>query len=89
MLVHSDETADVLDIGIFLFAHGVNPEVALIVEAVRGEQTASWRYAIAKLGSAEFHVSLDDKEVYQSPRAPGVVGRPDDPYFLFSSIESE
>lgn len=89
VLIYSDESSDVLDGGVFLFTHGVSPALVLIVEAVQGEKTASWRYAIAKNGSAEFHVSLDDKEVYQSPRAPGVVGRPVDPYFLFTSMASE
>ncbi|MDA1049216.1 MAG: hypothetical protein O3C40_01880 [Planctomycetota bacterium] len=89
VLVHSDESAGVLDGGVFLFAHGVNPEVAVMIEAVGGEEAPSWRYAIAKLGSAEFHVALDGEEVYQSPRAPGVVGRPVDPYFLFPSMADE
>jgi hypothetical protein len=89
VLVYSDESARVLDGGVFLFTHGVNPELVLLVEAVGGQKAASWQYAIAKIGSAEFHASLDDKEVYQSPRAPGVVGRSVDPYFLFTSIASE
>jgi hypothetical protein len=89
VLVYSDESAGVFDAGVFVFTHGVSPALALVVEAVGGDKTASWQYAIAKLGSAEFHASLDDKEVYQSPRAPGVTGQPADPYFLFPSIASE
>lgn len=89
VLVYSDESVGVLDGGIFLFTYGVNPSLVLVVEAVRVENTVSWRYAIAKNGSAEFHVSLDGKEVYHSPRAPKVVGRPIDPYFLFRSMASE
>ena len=86
VLVYSDEAADILDGGLFLFTYGQNPALVLMIEAVGDENDASWRYAIAKNGSAEFHVSLDDDEVYQSPRAPGVVGRSIDPYFLFSSV---
>ena len=89
VLVFSDDSAGILDGGVFLFTHGQSPGLVLIVEAIAGETSTSWRYAIAKNGSAEFHVSLDDDEVYQSPRAPGVVGRPVDPYFLFTSIASE
>jgi hypothetical protein len=89
VMVYSDESAGVLDGGVFLFTYGVSPALVLVVEAVGGEKTASWRYAIAKNGSAEFHVSLDDEEVYQSPRALGVVGRSVDPYFLFPSLASE
>ena len=89
VMVYSEESAGVLDGGLFLFSYGVNPSLVLIVEAVLEEKAPAWRYAFAKNGSAEFHASLDDKEVYHSPRAPGVVGRPDDPYFLFSSIASE
>jgi hypothetical protein len=89
VLLYSDESTGVLDGGVFLFTYGVNPSLILMVEAVQGEDAVSWRYAIAKNGSAEFHVSLDGKEVYQSPRAPRVVGRSVDPYFLFMSMVSE
>jgi len=86
---YSDESTGVLAGGVFVFTHGVTPALVLILEAVDDEKAGPWRYGIAKLGSAEFHASLDDKEIYQSPRAAGVTGRPMDPYFLFSSTEGE
>lgn len=88
VLVYADESAGVLEGGMFLFTYTVNPSLVLIVEAVAGEENNSWRYAIAKNGSAEFHAALDGKEVYHSPRAPQVVGRSVDPYFMnFSQVK--
>jgi hypothetical protein len=65
-------------------AHGTNPEIALLIEA-QGQAAVSseWRFAAARLGSAELHLSLDAGEVWQQPRTPGVVGKPTDPYHLF------
>ena len=89
VLVYSDESAGVIDGGLFIFTHGVTPALELIIEAVGGQGTASWRYAIAKHGSAEFHVLLDNRSVYQSDRAPGVTGRSIDPYYLYSTLAGE
>lgn len=86
VLVYSDETTGVIEGGLFVFTHGVTPALVVMIEAIGGPQTVSWRYAIAKHGSAEFHVSLDGTGVYHSPRAAGVSGRPADPYYLFSSL---
>ena len=89
ILVYSDESNGVVDGGVFIFTHGVTPALALIIEAVGDKTDMSWRYAVAKQGSAEFGVLLDDEQVYQSPRALGVTGRSMDPYFLFSLREQQ
>lgn len=84
VIEYSDPSSDVAAGATFLFTHGVNPELVLLVEAVNGKEPG-WQYAFAKIGSAEFHATLDDREVYSSNRAPGVIGRPTDPYFMFFS----
>ena len=84
IMEYADPSADIVAGAAFLFTHGINPELVLLIEAA-GEPEPKWRYSFAKIGSAEFHATLDDAEVYQSDRAPGVVGRLFDPYFMFFS----
>ena len=67
---------------VFVLAHGTNPEVLIQIEAHADEQPPRWRYSLARLGSAEMHVSLDSKEVWTQDRTPGIVGQPVDPYWL-------
>lgn len=81
---YTDKSTGVAAGAVFLFTHGVNPELVLLIEAV-GQEKPTWRYAFAKIGAAEFHATLDGREVYESDRAPGVVGRWTDPYFMFFS----
>lgn len=89
---YRDEAAGVLDGAAFVLAHGTNPEVILLIEAHGPDVArAQWRYALARIGSAEFHVELDGAEVWRRSRTPGVVGTPDDPYWLFvtPSVQDE
>jgi hypothetical protein len=81
---YEDEKAKLWDGAIFVLAHGTNPEVLVLIEAL-GESLdkARWHYSFARLGSAELHVEIDGREVWKQDRAPGVVGRPTDPYWLF------
>lgn len=69
----------------FVFAHGTNPEVLLLIEA-SGKPAAEprWRFSAFPSSSAELHVELDGKEVWLRAGAPGVVGNPTDDYWLFS-----
>lgn len=81
---YSDPAAGIQDGTVFVLAHGTNPEVLLLIEAVgKTVETSSWHYSLARLGSAELHVELDDAEVWKRDRTPGIVGKPTDPYWLF------
>jgi hypothetical protein len=72
------------DGAVFILAHGTNPEVILLIEALgKTPEAARWHYSLARLGSAELHVELDGKEVWTRRRTPGIVGQPSDPYWLF------
>ncbi|MCI0361340.1 MAG: hypothetical protein L0211_22890 [Planctomycetaceae bacterium] len=81
---YRDEKAKLWDGAIFVLAHGTNPEVLVLIEAL-GEslERSRWHYSLARLGSAELHVEIDGQEVWKQDRAPNVVGRPTDPYWLF------
>jgi hypothetical protein len=83
VLRYRDEEAKVLDGAVFVLAHGTNPEVLLQIEAIAVEPQPVWKSSLVRLGSAEMHVELDGREVWTVPRTPGVVGRPEDPYWLF------
>jgi hypothetical protein len=78
---YADE--EVLDGGLFAYVHGTNPEIVLILESPKSDAKPGWRYAFARLGSAEMHAELDGKDVWTVPRAAGVVGQPVDPYWMF------
>jgi hypothetical protein len=82
---YRDPESGLLDGAIFIFTHGTNPELLLLIEALQSRSSASWQYALVRIGSAEFHAELDGQEVWQEPRAPGVIGRPTDPYCMFRS----
>jgi hypothetical protein len=91
---YDDAAAGIVDGAVFALAHGTNPEVLLLVEAIKeaGEDKAIWNYGIVRLGSAEMHVELSGREVWTVPRVPSVVGQPGDPYWLFwttDRVESE
>ena len=67
-------------------AHGNNPEVILLIEALGDKADAArWHYSLSRLGSAELRVEIDGKEVWRQDRTPGIVGRPIDPYWIFTS----
>lgn len=84
VLRYADAEAGIQDGAVFVIAHGTNPEVIVLIEALgKTLETSRWHYSFARLGSAELHVELDGKEVWKQGRTPGVVGRPTDPYWLF------
>ncbi|HZL90830.1 MAG TPA: hypothetical protein VFB96_20855 [Pirellulaceae bacterium] len=86
VLRYRDPDKNIQDGTVFVLAHGTNPEVILLIEAIGAKlEESRWHYSLARLGSAELHVSLDDTEVWEQGRTPGVVGQPSDPYWLFFS----
>ena len=81
---YREPQAGLLDGVVFIFAHGTNPEIVLLIEAAgKDTEAATWQYGFVRLGSAEMHVSLDGGEVWTQPRTPGVIGAPTDPYWMF------
>jgi hypothetical protein len=81
---YRDAEREIQDGGVFILAHGTNPEVVMLIEALGKTQgEARWHYSLARLGSAELHVELDGAAVWKRERTPGIVGKPTDPYWLF------
>jgi len=86
---YSDPETGLVDGAVFAFVHGTNPEIVMFVEARAGERNGSkWYRGFAPVGSAELVVVEGEKVVWRRDRAPGVVGRPSDPYWLFVLPES-
>ena len=90
VLRYADPANNVVDGAVFVFAHGTNPEVLMLLEAVGADAaTAKWQYSFARSGSAEMHVELDGQEVWLRERPPGITGTPVDSYWLFSARRDE
>lgn len=71
------------DGGVFVLAHGTNPEVLLLIEAhERAKGPARWKFAAAHLSHAEVTLKLDGKDVLALPnKDAGPRIAPSDPYF--------
>ena len=81
---YRDEKAKLWDGAMFVLAHGTNPEVLVLIEALGDSlDKARWHCSFARLGSAELHVEIDGREAWKQDRTPGVVGRPTDPFWLY------
>ena len=74
-----DSTDDgLLDGGLFAFVHGgTNPEIILILEAIRGANDDYWQYGCVRLGHAQMQAKFDDREAWSvetynslSPNSP-------------------
>lgn len=80
---YADAANKLIDGAVFVLAHGTNPEILLFIEAAGNDvASAKWQYACFRLGSAELHVALDNREVWHRDRTLGVVGTPNDSYWL-------
>lgn len=82
---YADAKTGLLDAAVFLFSRGSDPEIALLLELCKltsADSPPHWQYAFAPASSAQLHVSLRGREVWHQPPAPGVLGRPTDPYWI-------
>ena len=63
---YADDDSGVLDGGLFAFVVSNDPELFLLVEAVRKTKDAKpqWQYSLARMSSQKLAVVLDDKEVW-------------------------
>jgi len=79
---YEDESRSILDGAVFLFASDNNPQILLLIEIVKaGQGKTQWQYLLARVSSAELHVVLDGKDIWQQDRTPGIVGKPTDFYW--------
>ena len=59
--------ADVADGAIFAFCKGTNPEVLLLVEAVKNGKELEWKFAFARMTARECEVRRGDKVIWNVP----------------------
>jgi hypothetical protein len=87
VLRYADPNNNLVDGAVFLFAHGTNPEVILLIEAQGGEPgSATWHYALAPLSRAELTVRLDQKDVWTRPIPLQLTTA--DPYFSVQTVRA-
>jgi hypothetical protein len=80
---YSDAESGLIDGAVFLFVHNTEPAIIVLIEAQQNEaKEIQWQYALAIIGSAEMHVRLDGKEIWNRPRAYRTRGRATEPYYL-------
>jgi hypothetical protein len=70
---------DVVDGALFAYCKGTNPEVLLLVEAVKNGKELQWSYAFARMSSRGCEVRREDKVVWSAPLVRGE--SPTDLYF--------
>jgi hypothetical protein len=61
---------EVLDGAVFAFAMGTDPEILLLIEAVKVEDQPRWQFAFARRTSGELEGRLDGKAVWSAKRFP-------------------
>lgn len=63
---YADEEAAIIDAGLFALVVSNDPELFLILEAVRRKEGGEphWQYSVARMSSLKESVRLDDKEVW-------------------------
>lgn len=87
-LYRYDSTSpDVIDGALFSFvcSVGTDPEVFLLLEAVKTKQGAQWHYAVARFSHLNLFVDFQEREVWQAVRSPQdtIAHSADYTYWLF------
>ncbi len=77
---YSAPESGLLDGAVFVLCHETNPEVVLLIEAVKEQEEAKFRYSLARLGHAELHVAFGGEEVWRQERIAET--KPNDPYWM-------
>lgn len=78
---YAAETEQILDGAIFAFAQGTNPEVLLLLEAIRNKDgNRFWQHAFAPMTSFEARVQQGDKIVWQQDMLKVPTTDPKDSY---------
>jgi hypothetical protein len=78
--------SDLIDGALFAFISdaGTDPEIVLVLEAVKNGEKATWRYRTVRLSISSLYVQYKGKEVWTSLRddLTGAIDNPDDTYVL-------
>ena len=72
---------ETLDGALFAHAHGTDPELLIIIEAIKVESSYQWHYALAPMTGYALKATLDDKPDWEVPwRKPPY--DPKEPFFI-------
>jgi hypothetical protein len=77
---YDDVEHGIVDSALFCFAKGTNPEILLLLAAVKGESRTEWRHAFCRMTERECEVKSDGRVVWAVSKAP-IPQPPEDPYF--------
>jgi hypothetical protein len=76
-----DDQTDTLDGALFTLAHGTDPELLIVVEALRTDGQYRWHYSLAPMTGYALKATLDDRPVWEASwRKPPY--SPREPFFL-------
>ncbi|MGH7202079.1 MAG: hypothetical protein ACREJB_15855 [Planctomycetaceae bacterium] len=70
---YDSKNSDNVDGAVFAFVMGTDPEVLLMIEAVKVGDKQQWQYAFARRTSGELEGRLDGKAVWTAERYPGTM----------------
>jgi hypothetical protein len=62
--------SDIIDGAVFAFVMGTDPEVILLLEAVKDKDKAKWQYAFARRTSGELEARLGEAVIWKAARFP-------------------
>jgi hypothetical protein len=77
--------SEILDGALFVFAHGTDPEVFLILEARLADGKYRWQYALAPMTAYAVKVSSGGREVWDAPHRKGPF-QPKDPFYILKYV---
>jgi hypothetical protein len=75
------EGADTLDGALFTLAHGTDPELLILLEALKADGEYRWHYSLAPMTGYALKASLDDQPVWEVPWRKGPYSIRD-PFFI-------
>ena len=67
---YEPKEGDVIDGAVFAFVMGTDPEVLLLIEAVKDKDASKWQYAFARRTSGELEGRLGETVVWNAKRFP-------------------
>lgn len=64
---YSDPGAGVIDAAVFAYVHGTDPEMFLVIEAMKSDEKTSWRYSLAPMTCWAVEAKYKGTDVWSVP----------------------
>ncbi|HET6879886.1 MAG TPA: hypothetical protein VFI31_07015 [Pirellulales bacterium] len=68
---YQTKRSDLLDGALFAFVQGTDPEVMLVLEALRGVDRSAWQYALTRDSGVGLEADLDGQRIWNVPNSAG------------------